>query len=193
MVVLGALLWLAPRPTLDYSHLPPTPTPTATERIAIALLQTAELPGWWDSTWRWEVDVPGAIARRGAFQRLGDGAQGWMKVSQTVAVYPTVAQSRTGYDERVQHSFPGPGGPWASTWFEPPGLAFANAADQLSAACMPVTINEAPLLTCCVVARYGDMVTEVWANVFPDDWLTMPQFRAVLERVNQRMRSVRQP
>jgi hypothetical protein len=39
------------------------------------------------------------------------------------------------------------------------------------------------------MARYDDVVMTLYANVFEDRWLTMAQFKRLLERVDARVNS----
>lgn len=66
-------------------------------------------------------------------------------------------------------------------------------ADKMVVACLPLSINDLPTKSCRVVAQYDDMVTILRGAVFEDRWLTMPQFRRLLERVDARMEAARKP
>ena len=52
---------------------------------------------------------------------------------------------------------------------------------------MTVSADGIPMRSCRVVARYGGLVSTPYANVFEDRWLTMPQFRRLVERFDQRL------
>jgi len=47
------------------------------------------------------------------------------------------------------------------------------------------------LRRCVIVARYDDMVTILYGKVFKDRWMTMAQFRRLLERVDKHMNDAR--
>ncbi|MFZ2618471.1 MAG: hypothetical protein WA077_21005, partial [Anaerolineae bacterium] len=59
--------------------------------------------------------------------------------------------------------------------------------------CNPGVLNDIPVRTCRVTARYGDLVTTIRAQIFEDRWLTMAQFRHLLERVDAKMEAIREP
>ncbi|MBK9094675.1 MAG: hypothetical protein IPM84_18280 [Anaerolineae bacterium] len=44
-----------------------------------------------------------------------------------------------------------------------------------------------------MTARYGNLLTTLDGQVFKDRWLTMAQFRHLLERVDAKMEAIREP
>ncbi|MFZ1474257.1 MAG: hypothetical protein WAV79_15150, partial [Anaerolineae bacterium] len=54
-------------------------------------------------------------------------------------------------------------------------------------------INDIPNQSCSFIASYGQLITVIHAQVFEDRWLTMAQFRHLLERVDAKMEALREP
>ncbi|MGB3060842.1 MAG: hypothetical protein WBD79_16675 [Anaerolineae bacterium] len=54
-------------------------------------------------------------------------------------------------------------------------------------------INDIPNQSCSFIASYGQLITVIHAQVFEDRWLTMAQFRHLLERVDAKMEAIREP
>jgi hypothetical protein len=58
---------------------------------------------------------------------------------------------------------------------------------------MPAKVNQKPLTSCRVTARYGDIVMVLLANVFEDKWFTWADLEYVLQVIDERMATQMQP
>ncbi|MGB4805857.1 MAG: hypothetical protein WBV59_24675, partial [Anaerolineae bacterium] len=82
---------------------------------------------------------------------------------------------------------------YADKWPWPSELNFTTHADQIRIGCNPGMFNGIKAVTCRITARYGNLVTTLYGQVFEDRWLTMAQFRHLLERVDAKMEAIREP
>jgi hypothetical protein len=162
-----------------------TSDPVAAERLFSEVsLQGTDLPSGWRLDFTQPVtkyQVPGKI-----FYYYNTSAREllWVNISQELLAYPTAEVAKQTYDNRATLDFK------ANTpdfWKEVPELNFLGHADQLKTACTSVSIDETPVLTCKVLARYQNLIVDVMADVLQDKWLTIPQFKSVLQATDQRI------
>lgn len=159
-------------------------------RLERGLMDATDLPSGWS---RRSTGVPnetmGSLtARYRDYQGPQREAMIFVRVGQTIYLYRNEAESDAAYKSTLAELIPAA---YSDQWPWPPELDIRTHADELVIGCNPLVINDVSATTCRVLARYGDLVTVVRGQVFPDRWLTMAQFRHLLERVDMRMESIR--
>lgn len=152
-------------------------------RFGTGMVDATDLPFGWGDRRMTVAEVPGAIGRNVTYYAEGPG-RSYVNVGQQMRIYPDENTAQIAYEEIVAQAFPAKS---ADRWLTPTELEFTGRADQLKIACLPGSINGMPFQGCNVVARYKDMVMDLTANVFEDRWLTMEQFRRLVERVDAKM------
>jgi hypothetical protein len=126
--------------------------------------------------------VPNAEGRFYRFYGTANRSESWINVGQIILLYPDVAAARVGYQEQDTQSIP----PTATRWREMEELAFVHQADEWHAECLANSINGSPGFLCIAIARYENLVIVMLGNVFEERWLSMADFRAVLEAMDRR-------
>jgi hypothetical protein len=156
-------------------------TPELT-RIFAAQIQQGDVP---DGYVRQTAQVRELLGVEGRlFYFLGAGRQQrWVAVSQEVYVFDNPDLAKHAFEERLATMIPSRS---ADKHVYPSVLLFPHQADQLQGGCLPSNINGIESNSCVVVARYDDMVIMLVANVFEDRWLTITDFRRVLEAMDRR-------
>ncbi len=99
-------------------------------------------------------------------------------------IYPNEDAARSAYEEIVAQAFPAG---YSDRWLTPAELEFEGRSDQIKIACLSGSINGMPFSGCRAIAQYSDMLTYLTGNVFENRWLTMEQFRRLVERVDAKM------
>ena len=152
-------------------------------RFSTGMVNATDLPFGWGHRASSIPELPGAVGRSVSY--LGaDAGSSFVNVRQRVFIFPTDRNSAAGYDQVVSQSIPEQ---YADRWILPPELDIETQADQLTVRCLAGSANGLPIQTCVAIGQYGDMLSELSGNIFDDRWLTMDQFRRVLERVDARM------
>lgn len=166
------------------------PFPSAVrQQVNLGLIDGTDLPFGWGYRSGKPLDVPGGYGQDVGFHGADPAKYPFVLVTQTLEIYPDETASHGAYQAWVARAIPPA---YADVWVQPLELQdFQNKADEISIACMAVRINGIPTRSCRVIARYGELVTTLFANVFEDRWLTMPQFRRLVERLDQRMQAAR--
>jgi len=158
-------------------------------RIERGLMDATDLPfGWSRRSTGVPQDPMGSVARYRDYQGPSRYAIPFVRAGQTIYLYPSETESRTAYKNLVADNIPAAA---IDKWPQPPELDLPLHADESTIGCMAWIINNIPNQTCSLIARYGNLVTVVDGQVFEDRWLTMAQFRHLLERVDMRMESIR--
>lgn len=192
LVILG--LWLVGLAacSLPFSRMTGPGTPESpTARIERGLMDATDLPfGWSRRSTGVPQDQMDGIARYRDYQGPPRYAMPFVRAGQIIYLYANETESRTAYKALVAENIPPAS---ANKWPWPPALSFPTHADEITVGCMAWVIDNIPNKACSVIARYGDLVTVVDGQVFEDRWLTMAQFRYLLERVDARMQTIRQP
>lgn len=152
-------------------------------KFGTGMVDGTDLPFGWGDQRITVTEVPGAIGRNAAYYAEGVG-RSYVNVSQQMRIYPDENAAQLAYEEIVAQAFPAKS---ADRWLTPAELQFTGRADQMKIACLSGLINEMPFEACSVVARYGEMVMHLMGNVFENRWLTMEQFRRLVERVDVKM------
>ncbi|MBK7202338.1 hypothetical protein [Candidatus Amarolinea dominans] len=166
------------------------PTETPINRLERGLMDATDLPfGWRRESTGVPRDLRGEVARYRDY-RGPTGSPIFVRAGQSLVLNPMTKDSETAYEEAAATMIPAG---YADKWPWPPELDFATHADQIIIGCNPGVLNDIPVRTCRVTARYGDLVTTIRAQVFEDRWLTMAQFRHLLERVDAKMEAIREP
>ncbi len=152
-------------------------------RFAAGMVDATDLPFGWGDRRSTAAEVPGAIGRNITYYAEGPG-RSYVNVGQQMMIYPDESAARLAYETIVAESFPAE---YKDQWLTPPELEFQGRSDQMKIACLSGAINGIPFEGCSFVARYKDMVMDLTANVFENRWLTMEQFRRLVERVDAKM------
>lgn len=166
------------------------PTETPINRLERGLMDATDLPfGWRRESTGVPRDLRGEIARYRDY-RGPISSPIFVRAGQSIALYSTLTDSESAYAEAAAAMIPKD---YADKWPWPPELDFATHADQIVIGCHPGFFNDVKAATCAITARYGNLVTTMYAQVFEDRWLTMAQFRHLLERVDAKMEAIREP
>jgi hypothetical protein len=75
-------------------------------------------------------------------------------------------------------------------WQAVPELEIPHHAEQMKIACMPDSVHGIPTRGCVAVARYQNLILEVFGVVYEDRWLKISDFRSVLEAADRRVANV---
>ncbi len=153
------------------------------QRFATGTLDATDLPFGWGDVRSSPAEQPNAVGRNITYYGAGPGKP-YVNVGQRMLIYPNELEGEKAYQSLVEQAFPIA---YADRWQAPTALEFSERADQIRFACQSGLINGQPFEGCVVIARYGDMVMDLSGNVFEDRWLTMDQFRRVVERVDAKM------
>jgi hypothetical protein len=151
-------------------------------------MNATDLPFGWGHPGDASIKSPDGYGLRVVYYGADPHSQSYVNVSQDLVYYRTVALSQVAYRAAVAEAIPTT---YADKWVRPPELDLAAHADEMTIACLPGRINGIYHRACKVIARYDDVVMTLYANVFEDRWLTMAQFRRLLERVDARANSIR--
>ncbi len=152
-------------------------------KFGAGMVDGTDLPFGWGDRRMTVAEVPGAIGRNLTYYAEGPG-RSYVNVGQQMRIYPDENAAQMAYENIVAQAFPAKS---ADRWLTPAELEFTGRADQMKIACLSGSINGMPFEGCSVVARYGEMVMDLTANVFENRWLTMEQFRRLVERVDAKM------
>jgi hypothetical protein len=109
------------------------------------------------------------------------------KLSEEFVVYSAVLLAQQAFPTVLDGSFPPA---YADKWKTMPELAVQSHADEARSACLSATVNGNSIQQCVVIARYQNVVVITRGNIFVDQWLTMSDFRQMLEAVDRRVASV---
>ncbi len=159
----------------------PTPSPTEV-LLAQAAIQLSDLPQGWRQGGIMVEPVPNAEGRFYRFYGTSDPAESWINVGEILLLYPDIATAQVGYQQQRDQHIP----PTATRWKEIPELEFSHHANEWYVACLPGNINGSSNHACTAVARYEHLVVTMLGNVYEDRYLSMADFRAVLEAMDRR-------
>ncbi len=160
----------------------------AIRRHGLDMMDATDLPFGWGHRWSDSIKTPDGFGQRVTYYGANPRSQPYVNVSQRLVYYRTVAYSQAAYLAAVAEAIPAA---YADKWVRPPELDFPGRADEMTIACLPGRMEGIYLRSCRFIARYDDVVMIVYANVFEDRWLTMAQFRRLVERVDARVNSTR--
>ena len=180
LVRAGLFIWVI---VLTASCQAPDSSEYVRRRFASGMVDATDLPFGWGDRRSTAAEVPGAIGRNITYYAEGPGLS-YVNVGQQMMIYPDENAARLAYEAIVAEAFPAA---YADRWLTPREMEFVGRSDQMKIACLSGTINGMPFEGCSVVARYKDMVMDLTGNVFEDRWLTMEQFRRLVERVDAKM------
>jgi hypothetical protein len=159
-------------------------------RFALGRIQAYDLPFGWSRSLDYTHDVSGAFGELVTFYGADMDTDSFVNVSQIIYIYDSEAASRADYATRVTDGFPA-GVP--DLWKPPADLIPPQQADEAQLACKFNTINDIPIWTCVVVARYGSAIMELQGHIFEERWMTVPQFQVVIDRLDAKMALIRAP
>ncbi len=162
----------------------------AIRRHGLDTMNATDLPFGWGRPWDDSIKTSDGFGQRVTYYGANPRSQPYVNVSQRIVYYRTVAQSQAAYQAAVAEAIPAA---YADKWVRPPELDIHGRADEMTIACLPGRMEGIYLRSCSFIARYDDAVMILYANVFEDRWLTMAQFRRLLERVDKRMDDGRAP
>lgn len=174
------IVWAA---VLNLSCQAPDGSEYAMRRFATGMVDATDLPFGWGDRRSTAAAVQGGIGRNITYYAEGP-SRSYVNVGQQMMVYPNEDAARSAFEKIVAQSFPAE---YSDRWITPAELEFEGRSDQMKIACLSGSINGMPFSGCSVVARYKDMVMDLTANVFENRWLTMEQFRRMVERVDAKM------
>ncbi len=180
-LVLGAVVLAACMPSDPLAQ-------EAIRRHAVDTLNATDLPFGWGHRWSDSIKSPDGYGLRVVYYGADPRSQSYVNVSQRLVYYRTVELSQAAYQAAIAEAIPAAA---AHKWVRPPELNFTAHADEITVACLAGRINGIYHRACSYIARYDDVVMILYANVFEDRWLTMTQFRRLLERVDARVNSTR--
>lgn len=168
-----------------------TSTETPINRIERGLLDATDLPfGWRRESTGVPQDLTGGIIARYRDYRGPGSTPIFVRAGQSIALYASEAESDAAYQRAAEEMIPAG---YEDQWPRPAELDFTTHADAIIIGCSAGVFNGIPARTCRIVARYGRLVTTLDGQVFEDRWLTMAQFRHLLERVDAKMAAIREP
>ena len=168
---------------LNVSCQAPDGSEYAMRRFATGMVDATDLPFGWGDRRSTAAEIPGAIGRNITYYAEGPG-RSYVNVGQQLIIYPDKSAARLAYETIVAEAFPAV---YADRWLTPPELEIGGRSDQMKIACLSGSINGMPFKGCRAIAQYSDMVMYLSGNVFEDRWLTMEQFRRLVERVDAKM------
>jgi len=155
------------------------------QRFNAGLITAEDLPRGWGHRELYIPDIPDATARTVVFYGEDPRTSPVAVVNQEIMIYADEEASESAFESIVDEAIPPA---HADRWVWPEELEFENHADEIVIGCLPGS-----MMTCSFVARYDDMIVRVYGQVFEDRWMTMPQFRQLLERVDERMEAAKAP
>ncbi|MBM4461542.1 MAG: hypothetical protein FJ011_27930 [Chloroflexi bacterium] len=159
----------------------------AIRRHGVDMMNATDLPLRWGHRWSDSIKTTDGFGQLVSYYGANPRSQPFVKVSQSLVYYRAVELSQVAYQVAVAEAIPAA---YAHKWVRPPELDFAVRANEITIACLPGRIEGIYHRSCKVIARYNDVVMTLYANVFEDRWLTMAQFRRLLERVDARVNSM---
>jgi hypothetical protein len=165
----------------------PTIEPTM-QRFNAGLINAADLPAGWGHRSLLIDGSLGGVGRIVIWYGADPRDKPYVNVSQLIAIYPDEQSSKAAYKTAVEEAIPPA---YATDWAKPPELDFQGHADEMTIGCLASEVNGESMSACRVVARYGDMVMRLYGNVFEGHWITMSQFRHLVEQADTRMESAR--
>jgi len=183
-----ALVSCTPNAPITGTLTPQTPI----NRLEQGMMDATDLPfGWGIRSTGAPRDLNGAtFAWYRDYQGPPRNAMPFVRAGQIIYLYSSEIESRGAYQELVNTNFP----PVAvNLWPHPKELAVTLRAEENTIGCMSGSVNDIPHQACRVIARYGALVMKLDGQVFEDRWLTMEQFRHLLERVDAKMEKIREP
>lgn len=108
-------------------------------------------------------------------------------LSQGFIVYSTTAQAEQAYPKVRDELIPPA---YASRWTIVPELSIQSHADEVKTACLSgEQFNGSSSMACSSIARYQNVIVLVDGIIF-EQWLTLPDFRHMLEAVDRRVTNV---
>lgn len=164
------------------SEYPPGESALVWQKFAAGMVDATDLPFGWGDRRSIVLDVPNAIGR--GISYTADSRTSYANVNQHIMIYPSADDARMAYEQAAANAFPAA---YADKWLGQPDLAPYSEADQMRSACLPGLVNGLSQQVCVVVAQYGTMLMDLSGIVFEDHWLTMEQFKRLVERVDAKM------
>lgn len=189
IAVLLCLAYLGSACSIGRSPSESDETTEIRRRINQWMINATDLPLNYAQARFTDIEDPVGVGRAVTYHGANPVTQSWVNVSQFIVVFPDAESSIAGYERYLAKAIPPA---YADSWPMPPELEDLEArADQLAGGCYSVQIDDLPMRGCRIVGRYGTVVTELYANVFEDRWLTMAELRRLLERADARLAAAR--
>ena len=158
------------------------------DRLFSLQLRASDLPSGWQRergvVGRWDEEDKGILSRTVGFLGVPERQRAGVLVTQELIDYPSAAQAEDAYPDIVQAEIP------VKSWTWPEQIGFRFQADQIQVSCAQ-DVDSPETTSCRSVARYGNYVSIIWANVFEEQWLTMDDLERLLESVDARMAAAR--
>ncbi len=151
------------------------------------VLQFGEPPSGWRLAGKTTYDEEGMPEPYFWFKNA-PAEQAGATLSEGFVVYTTTTLAKQAYP-RVRDKYFPPA--YAADWQTMSELAIPHHADEMKTACLSeVKFNGDPYLGCRSIAQYQNVIVLVNGIVLPDRWLTLVDFRHMLEAVDRRVASV---
>ena len=185
-VIMGLIVWriVVPRQSTEVApSLPLKPLGTWTNEL---VLTDAELPAGWRYDTSTTYDRPGVSGRFYGFYNTIAGRDALaVSLTEEFGLYPTTLEATRFYTSWA-NDFISP----QATWENMPDLDFPNHADQMKIVCLPDQIHGIPDRLCAMIARYQNVIVDIFGVVYEDRWLSIADFRATLQAADRRIASV---
>jgi hypothetical protein len=165
-----------------------SPLPLSSPRTNAALfdaltIRGTDLPNDWDMGGIRPEDEAGADVRFYYYYNTSAQDLMWVSFSEELAIYLTKESAAQSFEGWSQKNIPPA---YADRWKTTPELEFDDHADQRKIACLPGKIDQISYSACVAVARYKNIIVVVRGNVFGNQWLTMSDYRSILEAIDRR-------
>jgi hypothetical protein len=168
-----------------------TATETPINLVERGLLDATDLPfGWRRESTGVPQDLTGGVIARYRDYRGPGSTPIFVRAGQSIALYASETESDAAYQKAAKEMIPAG---YEDQWPRPPELDFTTQADAIIIGCSAGVFNGIPARTCRAAARYGNLVTTIRGQIFEDRWLSVLQFRNLLERVDAKMVAIREP
>jgi len=175
------------------------------QRLAFGMIDAMDLPFGWHRVRTNDIRVGGGIGRYSTWSPSLVDRPGLI-VNEDLMIFSDPNVAVQVYEREVTDAVPAQ---YANKWIQPDDLQFTGHADRMKIACLPskvarqngVTVVVEPEsqiageihYSCVVIGLYGDTVLSLRGNVFQKRWLTMTQFRRLIERLDSKLEVARTP
>lgn len=180
VVILGLLAWVVWFFTAGPKHQIPE---LYQRMVATGLMNATDLPYGWGRRAFSVHDSRDVVHRSVTYRRGGPGIYS-IPVSHSIMIYRNEEESKAAFLAETTESFPAA---YADRWITPPEMVIAAKADEIRIECLSGFTSGDSERGCSMIARYGNVLSHVRATVFERSYLTMPQYRRLVERVDAKM------
>lgn len=152
------------------------------------LMIPQDLPSGWVSDGYEFPEIISADTRRAFFLGSNDPNKEYILISHTLSVYPTEQAAEKAYPDWEMHWFP------TDNWVAPEGSSYVTdkPGDRQRLACIHVSINGNPIMSCRYLKQHSNMISLVLANI-DDDAISLLEFENALQKIDGRMQDYAHP